>query len=371
MNRRKQLVQNPEFRQFLSLVEQKLADLTPLTADLKAELLSERAELERSCQGWRRSLGDPDLDDCTRRVLQGDVGAAQRRINEIEGLVQQLDSSDGFREQIVDPEVVAQRLAHLDEVLMGDAASITNLELAQHIEAIHCYADGRVIIRTCQLGALADPADFCSVLEMCGDTGSSDESDEDAVRQRRRTRRRVVADIDDDERIEAANDFAVNPRRFAGLGPEWFTEDTFQVPRRLSWSEEHALEVAQFRMETGATMAKTAERFDRTIPTIRAALRYARDLHGIDALGKSVSTSTRAFWPRDHAAEVAEFFRQPGVSMKDAQEHFGKSQPWISKARKIAQERGLDVETPGSCSPARPTSEVIPDVQADPGEAVA
>ena len=367
MNRRKQLVQNPEFRQFLSLVEQKLADLTPLTADLKANLIDEKAALERSRRGWRISLGDPDLDDCTRQVLQGDLGVAQRRINEIEGLVQQLDSTDECRQHLADPEAVAERLAHLDEVLMGDAASVANLELAQHIEAIRCYPDGRVILRTCQLGALADPADYCSVLEMCG-AGDSSDTDESPRRRRRRTRRRVIADIDDEEQMDAANDFAVDPQRFAGLGPEWFTLDTFQVPRRLSWAEEHALEVAQFRLEMGATMAKTANQFGRTIPTIRAALRYAQDIHGVDALGKSVSASTRAFWPRDKAADVAEFLRQPGATMKDAQEHFGKSQPWISRAKKIAMENGLEV-TPQNLDPSRPpTSDGAPAARPDTGE---
>lgn len=135
--------------------------------------------------------------------------------------------------------------------------------LAQHIDSIRCFPDGKVIVRTCQLGALANPIEFCSAL---APEGVDAVTYEPAEVGRRRSRRRINIDMGDDEEVQVANDFAVDLTRFAGLAPEWFTEDTFTIPEKKSWSEEHAMEVAAFRLESKATMRATAEHFGNDYP---------------------------------------------------------------------------------------------------------
>jgi hypothetical protein len=62
--------------------------------------------------------------------------------------------------------------------------------------------------------------------------------------------------------------------RFAGLGPEWFWEDTFQLPRKTCWAREQAAEVARLRAG-GLTLEELAVHFGKSVPTIRAALKRA------------------------------------------------------------------------------------------------
>ncbi|HEY4261958.1 MAG TPA: hypothetical protein VGM98_17435 [Schlesneria sp.] len=139
--------------------------------------------------------------------------------------------------------------------------------------------------------------------------------------------------------LEDAIEFAVDPERFGGLGLEWFTEDVFHVPARLSWAQAQAREVANYRLQTNKSMALTALYFGKTIPTIRAALDYAKQTHGLDALGTQISMSTRSNWSREHAAEVAEFFEDKDATMKSAVSHFDRTAPTIYKALEFAQAR--------------------------------
>lgn len=340
METQQRILASPAFREFLEQVQKKLRDGLPDASTLEVSLQAERSQLERQCQGWRVSLSNPSLAATVRCALETDMGQVMERMTAIDIRVAALQSSATRNQTAVDAGAVAERLANLSEILAAENASATNLILAQHIAGIYCDADGKVVVRLCQLGALGNPEQ----LGVVGNAGQQDGAEPEpvprALGRRRRTRRNVDPDFhDDQEVIDAANDFAVDPARFAGLGPEWFTDDVFHVPPRLSWAEEHAREVAEFRLKTNATMAKTAKHFGKTIPTIRQALRYAQKEHDLHAFGKGISVPTRAYWPRDNADAVVAFFSQPGATMKAAQDHFGKSQPWISKARKLFHER--------------------------------
>ena len=134
----------------------------------------------------------------------------------------------------------------------------------------------------------------------------------------------------------ALNDFAVDTTRFQGLGPEWFSVTQFRIASEPTWRESHAQQIAEWRLKNAATMEETADHFGKTVPTIRAALREARVKHGVDALGKEVSLSQRKCWSKEHASDVAEYLRQPGATIRQAAAHFGKSEPTISKAHRIA-----------------------------------
>ncbi len=61
---------------------------------------------------------------------------------------------------MVDAQQVVDRLNRLAEVLAAQNPSHTNLELSLHIDAIRCYQDGRVVVRTCKLGGLAGSTDL-------------------------------------------------------------------------------------------------------------------------------------------------------------------------------------------------------------------
>ena len=332
MQLKERLLQSPAIHTFVEHVRQLVLAAEPDSGAVEAALQAEQSSLDQKCRGWVRSLSDPELAHSLRLAIQKKYDAADQRIRAIDAqLGQRLSKTDRLRD-LVTPETVADRVVRLGTILEGDNASAVNLELSQHIESIRCGPDGIVSVRTCLLGAIANP------LELIDIVGQPLARSEIPKTSRRRTQRDVGNAYDDDEEAQAANDFAVNPYRFAELGPEWFTEATFHVPEQLSWSERNAIEVAMFRLESKSTMLKTAEHFGKTIPTIRAALRVAVEKNGLDAFGKRLSNSTWNNWSRINALRVDEFLRLPGATIKTAARHFGKSEPTISKAKRLAAE---------------------------------
>lgn len=330
------LLSNQTFLEFVRRVEEELERLRPNQAHRQQALHSEQVELEQRRAGWIQSLGNPNLSPAIRGELEKQFETAESRLQQIESQLGQLAATLEGERQAVDPSVVADRLNQLDDVLGTANASATNLILAQHIDGIYCDRDGRVVVRTCRLGCLAGAMDLMPRDSANEQVESSPDSS--VAKPRRRTRRNTGNAIDDDEVAAAANDFAVDPERFGGLGPEWFHEDVFEVPRRLSWAEENAQKVAEYRLSTNATMEATARHFGKTPPTIRKALTFARDLHDVNALGKVISHPGRSTWPKSNANAVAQFFEDPSVTMKAAVSHFGKSEPTIRKARKLAEQ---------------------------------
>lgn len=330
------LIENPRFVELLQLVDRELQNLLPNSTERAQGLEDEKRRLEQQRTGWLQSLGNPGLAASIRAVVESEFEASEARIHQIDSELSELRARESCCRIAVDPELVARRLNCLSDTLAGENASATNVLLSQHIDGIYCDSDGRVVVRTCRLGCLAEDLDLVSTTSNNIPISSNPEA---AVATGRRRTRRNVGDVFDDENFAAdANDFAVDLRRFDGLGPEWFTEDVFLVPERLSWSEEHAEEVARFRLESQATMGATADHFGKTVPTIRKALGYARDRHGLEAFGKAVSQPNRRTWPQQNAVSVAQFFDNPGSTMKAAVEHFGKSEPTIRKARDLGSQ---------------------------------
>lgn len=93
-----------------------------------------------------------------------------------------------------------------------------------------------------------------------------------ATPRRRAIRRAADTDGNQAELLAAAHQ-AADVHRFAGLGPDWFWEDAFQVPQKTCWSEEQATAVAAKKAETGWSLAKLAKYFKKGIPTVRRALK--------------------------------------------------------------------------------------------------
>jgi hypothetical protein len=334
---REALLQNPHFQAFCEATQQCVDQLRSREPDPSAKLQAEQKQLEEQCSGWRQSLGNPNLPQLLRSDIERDYGAATERLQELNSALRAAEIEHRRRPE-VDPEAVAEEILRLDEVLAGSNASVMNLVLAQHIDHIDCDASGQVVIRSCRLGILGRPPEVFGAVPPAATVTPEPSEWPAAVSTPHRRARRDVGNAMDEAAAESANEFAVRPDRFAGLGPEFFTEHPLQIPRRLSWAEQHCREVAEYRLRHGVTMASTAAHFEVTVPTIRAALHHARDLHGLDAFGTKISEPNHRCWAKENASAVAEFFAQPGATMKAAEAHFGKSQPTISKARRLARE---------------------------------
>ena len=330
---RDDLKDNVRFREFIREVESELERLKPETPRRADSLQAEKELLEEQCDGWATSLGDRKLSSALRAVLQDKFDIAQARIQEIVADLNALSARSNARDLAVDPERIIDGLQHLEDILAGQNASAVNLMLSQHIDGIYCDSAGRVVVRTCRLGALAGALDLVPRDEI-GENRHGTKVDPEVYQavSRRRAKLNVGDTMPDDDYLADAIEFAVDPERFGGLGPEWFTEDSFVVPPRLSWAEANAREVAEYRLRTKQSMELTAQYFLKTVPTIRASLRYAKDVYGLDAFGTQISMSTRSNWSRENADQVAAFFGQPGATMKGAVACFRKTEPTIRKA---------------------------------------
>lgn len=332
MDLSERLLSSPEFLAMVESVKQLIAESEPDSRAVGATLQAEKESLNQRRRGWLLSLSDPGLDHSVRMAIQHEYSAADQRQLEIDSQLGQLVSKTARLGANITPETVAGRLEQLETILEGENASAVNLELAQHIASIRCSPNGEVTVKLCILGAIADSADFVDAISKSGSTRPNSTSG------RRRTKRNVAAAYEDDEAAETANNFAVDPERFAELGPEWFTEKKFQVPERQSWVEKNAMNVAKYRFDNKTTMEVTAKHFGKSVPTIRAALRIAQSVFGFDAFGKKISNSTWNCWFRINAHLVDEFLRQPGATIETAAKHFGKAEGTISKAKRLASE---------------------------------
>lgn len=338
--------EHPAMVEFIEIVRRELESHDALQPDPSLALLAEQRELEERCRGWVQSLGNPSLSPIVRLSIEAEFERATARIRQIDADRASRQAGRQQRQQVLDPDEISQSLQQLATMLNGSNASAINLMLSHHIDSISCDDAGHVTVRTCKLGALAGNLDlFISDFEH---PPASSEASPARFRAnpRRRARLDIQGAIEDDEMAAEANEFAVDTDRFAGLGPEWFTEDHFDVPVTLSWAESNALAVAEFRLSSHASMDVTAKHFGKTVPTIRAALKYAKEKYGIDAFGKAISRLNLPNWSRSNAQAVVEFMKQPGVTMKTAVRHFERTEPTIRKALEFAKTAAAQADAP-------------------------
>lgn len=325
---------SPKFHSLLKQVQTALDELHSTTDVSAALLVQERDDLLANIKGWRISLGDPNLGHAVRSDIQSDYERATERLTKID---QQLGASEHGKtaqNQVLDPAEADYHLEHLATTLTAGNASRTNVLLSQHIDGIYCDKNGKVAIRTCKLGCLAGALDILAEVSPPQTTSASDDP------KRRLARRAVPLESLDDnveDKLNAALEFAADPRRFGGLGSEWFHEDHLQVPARQPWHVDNAGAVAAYRLSNGTTIKETAEHFGKSEPTIHKALKHAESELGIAARGKSVG-KRREPWHVQNADRVAEYFARPGATMKEAMEVFGKSDTTIRKARTAANQ---------------------------------
>ncbi len=328
------------FVTFCRQVADAMAALKVHEPDRCRVLEQEQSDLRASCEGWLESLGRKAISDSVRDALEAKYADAKKRLDEIEAQIHEIKFLSEQLQQELAPEVVFERLRSLEQVLTSENASRANLLLSQHIDCISCNIDGRVVIRTCVLGALSGALDLISE-----PNNPPEPMPQNGVREtfratrRKRTHLRVDATDEEDSEHTALQLFASDPNRFAGFDDTWFREDVFIVPDPApSWTASHAIEIAQFRLEHRTTIAETAQHFKKCLETIKSAIKLAKQ-QGVDASDNIVQHDRKPCWAAIHADEVATFMSTPGRIQKDAAKAFGKSLPTIIKAMKFARER--------------------------------
>jgi DNA-binding CsgD family transcriptional regulator len=337
----KELMKSAWFVELLAEVRDALDRQSADERDQAPGLRQELEELRKQTLGWRQSLAKPDLTAALRAVIEQDCGQALQRQRKIEELLAELDVHSRQDRLHVDPQQVVERLERLAEVLASDNPTRGNLELSLHIDQIRCFADGKVVVRTCKLGALAGATALLAGPD--AQAAAPPTAPEDGVAKatpRRRALLQVDASGAEARQLRAAAATAADVGRFAELASHWFWEDVYQIPGRTCWAAEHAAEVARLRAG-GLTLEKLAEHFDKTIPTIRKALRMAAES---DETVRSLPRKMpRPCWAKENAAEAARL-KTEGLSVPQIARRLSKSEPTIRAALKwaarLAEERG-------------------------------
>lgn len=343
-----QLRQSDWFRELAHQVELDYQRIQAVDEGHRPALEAEQKRLNDEIAGWAQSLSKRDLDPRVRSILEQKTQDAVERLNEIETVLSEEVAHEQVLRSLIDPAAIASRLDRLDSVLASGNASLLNLELSLNIDRIDCFPDGKVVVRSCRLGPLAESADL---LKTPDDDGILDGPTAEKSRQpgrilpRRRAKLRTADAEDSGRELEAAAEFAADPDRFSGLDERWFREDVFHVPgKKKSWVEANAVAVARLRMQKW-TMAKLADHFGRTTRTISTALRHANDLE--EFAGKLPTKVERGRWEDQHAAEVAEL-RAKEWSTRQIATHFGVSEPTVLKADRAFAEQASDRDTSGN-----------------------
>lgn len=322
------------FQELLSDIQQEVTRRQSQPDCTQAALADEAKQLQDQQHGWTMSLANANLPPETRRLLEQQIQNAAERLREIEARQHEQQADARRQKTLIDPIAVCDRLGRLEEVLATHNPSLGNIELSLHIDCIDCFPEGRVVLRTCRLGVLAEAIDFLAIDER---PDSAPETLEEGVRQvqpRRRSRRRIGGDAEPTEELKSLALWSTDPDRFANLDERWFEEHEFSIPESNGWYCSHAADVATKRAE-GLSFEELASHFGCTVPTIRKALRHAVQLD--PELTHLLEKKPRRRWHEDHSNEVAELVRQ-GLSVPAIARRFGKSEPTIRKAVEFASQ---------------------------------
>ena len=264
----------PWFAPLCEEVERELDRLSQTQPDRKSAVEQEAAALRAQLQGWSQSLAKPDLNLLVREDLEGEYSEGKARLRELEAGLAALDGRAAQRRQLLDPAQALARLHRLDDVLGSGNVTMGNHELSRHIDRIDAYADGRVVMRTSRLGIFEGATAMLARPELVTPSAAAP----NRIKPRRRGRMRIDEPLSSDPAPFQEAKTGLDPGRFAGLGSKWFWDDILEIPKPSFWSDEHATEVQRIRLEhPGWTITQLCEHFHVTPPTIRKALRIAKD----------------------------------------------------------------------------------------------
>ena len=237
----------------------------------------ELAELGQKLAGWCMTLGNPQLSPVVRAGIQDCYEKAALRQEELQQIVASSLALEKQVEQTLNPQIVINHLHRLNDALATHNPTRGNLELSHHIERIDCFPDGHVAMRGTLVGL------FEGVVQLLSRDDHYPHQDPDPqpsqqhkpVAPRRRGRLRIPDLTADSDAMVGDVDTSLDPLRFVGLPETFFWTETFLVPKKLSWAEEHAEEVHQARLATGLSCKKLTTRFGKSAPTLQKACRIA------------------------------------------------------------------------------------------------
>ena len=242
----------PWFRELQKLVQAEIDKASAGVVDRRPAVEAEIADLKNQIRGWRLSLGKPDLDEAVRDLLsEKDVASSVTRLTDREAELTSMDSVEAPAQ--VDPKALADRLNRLADVLSGNNPSRINLELSCHIDKILCFPDGRVVVRTCKLGALAGDSRI-----LVTNSPPAIESGSASLMKPGRPRKRGIRQLNTEDAgtsLRNTAHWAADVNRFAHLGADWFWEDELRIPDPTCWAKENASNVATLRLQ-GLTIAQ-------------------------------------------------------------------------------------------------------------------
>lgn len=259
----------------VDLVERELAKANQHDPGAMVLLQAERLEIAKNKEGWQKSIGRPDLAVGLRRNIEDQWKLAEQREADIEQQLQQMESMHIGTKFVVDAAVIREKVSTLHETLSNTNATVMNFELAQHIDRIDCWNDGRVIVRICKLGILPNPSELISHLS--NPAGASSAGGSSPTKAKPRKRARLAVESNTSTELTQALEFASDPHRFAGLPEDCFWEIELAVRPRQCWAEEFADEVFREWNEgqPKPTLEALAKSYGKSIPTIRKAIRIA------------------------------------------------------------------------------------------------
>ncbi|MEI8383955.1 MAG: recombinase family protein [Planctomycetota bacterium] len=320
--------QSPVFQDFLHLVETELKRFEEAQPSETAATEAEQGQLSKQKAGITKSLMNPDLDSELRRHLEQEFVRINTRLTEIEACQRSKQQRQGEFEPLCRPARVAQELNRIAAILTSQNAPSANIELSRIVDFIEVDLAGKIRIRIANFAFLLPPdLLYSNVIPL-----SAVQVEEPRFLATRGSRIRPACSEKSPSPLH--QDTAIRVDRFDGFDPQWFCTFELQTPKKLSWPEEHAIEVAESRLAEPCTLEKLAARFHVSKPTVVTALKIA-EVAGVDAMqidGRQLQPN----WAEDNAIEVAKFLRQSGVTMADAVRHFGKSDAWIRRAKKNA-----------------------------------
>jgi DNA invertase Pin-like site-specific DNA recombinase len=294
-------------------------------------------QLGQQLAGWSMTLGKPHLPAVVRSDIEDRYAQGKQRQQDLLQSVAARKALQECLDRTLDPIAVATALHHLGEVLAGHNPTLGNLELSKHIEVITCYPDGRVEMRGTMLGLFEGAVELLSAGDNRESPAPKDTDLQTPVVPRRRGRLRVPNLSADGKGLAGDADTALDPERFTGLPVSFFWTEPILIEESCSWSEQHAAQVAQARA-AGKTHEQLAALFDVSVPTIRKALRIATAAD--PSLQRLPNKLPRPRWPELHFLEVAGL-RRRGSSLAELCRYFGRSEPLIRAALRLAEEHAV------------------------------
>ena len=261
----------------MHLVQQELRRYRADEPDRAAAIEKELQELSKQLEGWTMTLGDPNLPPTVRDQIVGHYETALSRRQELEEVLCSERALQQHIERTLDSKAVIAQLHRQSEVLASYNPTLGNLELSRHIDRIDCFADGSVMMRGTLLGLFEGAVQLLSrddrLPPVVADTMQTGAYKPVAPRRRGRLR---IPDLSTDSKVSGRDaGSSLDPQRFARLSEPLFWTESFVMPQRLSWSQEHAEEVYQARSTTGLSFKELATRFGKSRPTIQLAWRIA------------------------------------------------------------------------------------------------